>query len=255
MADRVTSFEHIGLVGHWYGFLLAGFYHFAHGDDLPDQAARAPMIVEFCRQFQVPVTDQHPELPVTAAVRERVKALLAERGLDPAELILIHPGPSWPVKEWPGESWMQLVSELRAAGHTHIAQLGVGRYMNFGIVSVEGIPGTVSLVDRLTVEECIAVISLARLFVGIDSGLLHLAACARTPSVGLFGATLPQYFYPAEFRKHFVVADVECVGCYHRLPRLHWITGCLYDIRCMKTLGVNEVLQAVLARLSPPVLR
>src|SRR5262245_5167308 len=35
VADRVTSLKPIGLVGHWYGFLLAGFYHFSHGDDLP----------------------------------------------------------------------------------------------------------------------------------------------------------------------------------------------------------------------------
>ncbi|MEP6669615.1 MAG: glycosyltransferase family 9 protein [Chthoniobacter sp.] len=255
VADRTTSLKHIGLVGYWYGFLLAGFYHFSHGDDLPGQVAREPMIVEFCHQFHTLVTDQHPQLTVSPAVLQRARRLFEERNLDPSALVLIHPGPSWTVKEWPRESWVRLVAELRAAGHTHIAQLGVARYMNFGQVAVENIPGTVSLVDALSIEECIAVISLARLFVGIDSGLLHIAACTRTPSVGLFGPTFPQFFYPVEFREGFVVADVECAGCYHRLPRLHWITGCPYDIKCMKTLGVNDVLRACLAKLSPPVLR
>ena len=36
VACRLTSLSDIGLVGHWYGFLLAGFYHFTHGDDRPD---------------------------------------------------------------------------------------------------------------------------------------------------------------------------------------------------------------------------
>jgi hypothetical protein len=50
-------------------------------------------------------------------------------------------------------------------------------------------------------------------------------------------------------RKNFVVSDVECQGCYHRLPRLHWVTGCPHDIKCMKTLPVDAVLNACLERL------
>lgn len=249
VAHRVTSLKHIGLVGHWYRFLLGGFYHFTHGDDLVDRVATESMIVEFCRQFQTPVTDEHPQIVVSPAALERVKKLLEDQNLDPSALILIHPGPSWTVKEWPHGSWELFVAQLRARGYLHIAQLGVGRYMNFGQVAVGTIGGAVSLVDLLSVEECLAVISLARLFVGIDSGLLHMAACTRTPSVGLFGATLPQHFYRADFRKDFVVADAECAGCYHRLPRLHWVTGCPHNIRCMKELPVEKVLQACLDRL------
>jgi len=248
-ADRVTSIKSIGLVGFWYRFLLGGFYHFAHGDDTPVTVAQESMVVEFCRQFGVPVTDQHPHLAVSPAVLNRMKGFLADRDLDPDDLILIHPGPSWPVKEWPLESWVELVAGLRAMGHTNIAQLGVGRYMNFGKVAVESIPGTVSLVNALSLEECVAVISSAKLFVGIDSGLLHVAASTRTPSVGLFGSTSPQFFYPASFRRHFCVSGVECAGCYHRVPRLHWVTGCPFDIRCMKTIPPDGALRACQACL------
>ncbi len=103
----------------------------------------------------------------------------------------------------------------------------------------------------LTVEECIAVIARAKLFVGIDSGLLPIAAATRTPAVGIWGSTLPQFFYPEAVRKHFVVSQVECAGCYPRLPRLHWVTGCPYDIKCMKTLSVDKVLSSALTQLQP----
>ncbi len=255
VADRVTSLESVGIVGHWYRFLLGGFYHFAHRDDTAGQVAQESMIAEFCRQFGVPTTDRHAELPVAAAVLDRVKALLTSKNLDPDSLILIHPGPSWPVKQWPYEHWTELVAALRAQGHTSIAQLGVARYVVFDQVTVEPIPGAVSLVDALSVEECIAVISLAKLFVGIDSGLLHIAAGTRTPSVGLFGSTSPQFFYEPDFRQHFVVTRVDCAGCQHRLPRLHWITGCPYDVCCMKTLGADAVLQACLASLPASIRR
>lgn len=249
IADRITTLENIGIVGHWYHFLLGGFYHFAHGDDTPGKVAQEPMITEFCRQFGLPVTDIHPHLSAGPAAHEKVQALLVRRNLDPASLVLIHPGPTWTVKEWPRENWAQLVAGLQARGFSNIAQMGVGYYMNFGHVAVEPIPGVVSLVDALSIEECIAVIARAKLFIGIDSGLLHIAVSTRTPSVGIWGSTSPQFFYAESIRKNFVVSTVDCAGCYHRLPRLHWITGCPHDIKCMKTLGVDEVLQACLAKM------
>ncbi len=259
VAHRITSLNSIGIVGYWYRFLLAGFYHFTHGDDTPDQVAQEPMVTEFLRQFDLPFSAEHPELPVAPAVRKKVLSLVAQKGLAADSLVLIHPGPSWVVKEWPHENWKLLVEELRKLGYTNIAQLGVGRHLNFGKTEVPVIPGAVSFLDVFTVEECIAVIAEAKLFIGIDSGLLHIAAGTRTPAVGIWGSTLPQFFYPEAVRKSFVVSRVECAGCYHRLPRLHWITGCPYDIKCMKTLGVDVVLRACLAELqvktrSPSVL-
>ena len=136
-------------------------------------------------------------------------------------------------------------------GFTNIGQLGVNPGMDFGKVDLPIAPGATSLVDLFEVEECIAVIARARLFIGIDSGLLHIAAATRTPSVGLFGMTLPEYRFSAKFRETFVASQIDCAGCEHRKPRLHWITGCPHDIRCMNTLEVEQVLAACLAILEP----
>ena len=249
ITDRVTSVEAIGIVGHWYNLFLGGFYHFAHGDDTPGMIASETMLAEFCHQFGLPVVEAHPHCSISPAAEEKISTLLAEKKLDENSLILLHPGPSWTVKEWPHEHWVKLVSELRARGFTSIAQLGVGRYMNFGQVAVDMIPGAVSLLDQLTIEECFAVIGRAKLFVGIDSGLLHIAACTRTPSTAVWGPTSPRFFYAEDVRKNFVVSGVECQGCYHRRPRLDWVTGCPHDIKCMKTLPVEKVLGACLTQL------
>jgi ADP-heptose:LPS heptosyltransferase len=249
VASKVTSLESIGLLGHWYSFLFAGYYHFTHGDDTPGQVAREPMVAEFFRQFDLPVTDAHPTMAVPAAAQKKVDILLAEKKLDASRLVLIHPGPSWTVKEWPREHWTKLVAGLRERGHTNIAQLGVARYMNFGEVMVTPIAGTVSLIDALSIEDCFAVIRQAKLFIGIDSGLLHIAACTRTPANSLWGPTSPEFFYGKTIHPDFVVSNIACQGCHHRLPRLHWITGCPYDVRCMKDLRVDQVLSACLALL------
>jgi ADP-heptose:LPS heptosyltransferase len=249
IADRVTSLEPIGLIGYWYQFLLAGFYQFSNSDDSPGKVNPEPMVAEFLRQFNLSVTDEHPHLAAGPLALEKVKSVLTLKNLDLASLILIHPGPSWTVKEWPHENWTRLIASLRENGFTNIAQLGVGRYMNFGKVEVPVIPGAVSLVDAFTIEESIAIIAQAKLFIGIDSGLLHIAAGTRTPAVGLFGSTSPQFLYAPSMLKNFIVSTVECTGCHYRLPRLHWITGCPYDIKCMKTLGMEEVLRVSLIKL------
>ncbi|HEY3901260.1 MAG TPA: glycosyltransferase family 9 protein [Chthoniobacter sp.] len=246
VADQVTSLKSIGQIGHWYRFLLGGFYDFAHGDDVPGRTAREPMVADFCRQFEVAITDQHPELAASPEATARARRILIGKGLDLSDLILIHPGPSWAIKEWPRELWMQLVAGLRSRGHTQIAHLGVGNYAHIGQTTVAAIPGTISLVDCLSIEECIAAISLARLVVGIDSGLLHIAASTRTPAVGLFGPTDPQFFYEPEARRQFVRTEVECAGCEHRRPRLHWLMGCPYNVKCMQSIDVEQVLQKCL---------
>jgi len=81
----------------------------------------------------------------------------------------------------------------------------------------------------------------------------HIAAATRTPAVGIFGMTRPEYRFSKNFRKNFVATGVECAGCEHRKPRLHWVTGCPHDIQCMKQISVEEVLRACLAKLELPV--
>jgi ADP-heptose:LPS heptosyltransferase len=244
VADRITSVEAIGVVGYWYRFLFEGFYHFAHGDDVLHDGCKEPMVAEFCRQFGLNVEEEHPELPILPAPEERALAVLRDRNLDSSSLILIHPGPSWTVREWPHENWVRLIERLRQLGFENIGQMGVARHLDFGEVKLPIVPGTTSLINAFSVEECIAAIAQAKLFIGIDSGLLHIAAGTRTPSVGIFGMTLPEFRFSKQFRQHFVTNRVPCAGCEHRRPRLHWKTGCPYDIQCMRTLSVDEVLRA-----------
>lgn len=249
VTNRITTFRDVGLIGYWYRFLLAGFYNFASDDDKPESAPKDVYIKDFGRLFGIALEDSHPRLQIDPALLSKVKDLLRGYDLPSGPLIILHPGPSWPVREWPLENWKQLVAELRQQGFNNIVRLGVGRYSIFGQVEVETIPGALSLVDQLSLEESIALISMAELFIGIDSGLLHIAGALRIPSVGLWGPTSPHLRFADTAGQTFVIGRVECQGCQHRFPRLHWITGCPYDIKCMKSIRVEEVLQAGLKRM------
>ncbi len=252
VTERVTNLRTIGLVGHWYGWLLAGFYPFSYGDEASHTASTEIVIREYGRPFGVETGDTHPRLTINPAVLSRVKLHLSRIGSGLENLILIHPGPSWPVRTWPQEQWLELLRHLRGHGFTNIVQVGAGirNYANVGAEEFPPLPETLSLVDQLSVEETIALISLARLFVGIDSGLLHFAACTETKAVGIFGPTTPNLRFAPAFTKSFVTSRAECQGCHHRLPRLHWEKNCPHDIRCMKEIRMEEVLCVCLAELT-----
>ena len=246
--------ETMGLIGYWYRFLLNGYYHFVSEDDAHVDHT-VLYVKEFGSVFGVTVDGSHPRLEMNPAVVGRVSEILKERGIDAAtsRMVVIHPGPTLPVKEWPHERWVDLVRALRRDGFSDIVHVGLGKVLRFGDVGISEIPDAVPIVNVLTLEETITLISLGKLFVGVDSGLLHAAVSVGTAAVGLWGATSPRFLYSAEESRSSVVSTVECQGCHHRQPVLHWDTGCPYDIRCMKSIQVEEVLQVCLSRLETAV--
>lgn len=126
----------------------------------------------------------------------------AER-LIPAGSPVLALGPiaNWPGKEWPAERFAELARRLTAPG----GPLAGGRIAVFGGASSRkrtaplfaALPAerTVDLlgVDLLTAYECL---KRCALFVGNDSGTMHLAAAAGTPTLGLFGPSRESLFGP-----------------------------------------------------------
>jgi len=235
----------------FFSFLFAGIYTFTYSDEAKNSASTESVIEEYCRQHGVPVTATHPRLQIAPEILAKARRICENARLGQSRpLIAIHPGPSGPFREWNPESWTGLVQALKAAGCTQIVQLGASRSDDVGAALRATIPEVVSLINQLSLEESIAVISLCDALIGIDSGLLHIAASVGTPFVGIFGSTSPQLRFASAITRFCVVSRVSCQGCHHRVPRLHWVTGCPFDFDCMKTIQVADVLHACQASLA-----
>lgn len=248
---RVMSFPHAGLLRHRYGWLFSAFYEFPCADEKPDDFCREYVVREYADAHGVRVEDAHPRLRIAAEVQSKVDSVLraaAKEARGPA--ILIYCGPTWPVRAWPADSWKALVSELQRHGYANIFQIGVDHHFSPTSTSpLTEIPGAVSLINRFSLEETAAAIAASDLLVAVDSGMLHFAAAFQTACVGIFGSTSPQMRLPSEDTQHCVVSKVACQGCHHRIPRIHWETGCPHDAQCMKMIPVAEVLGACLRLL------
>lgn len=248
----VTSCRPIGLISYWYRWALGGFYSFGSDDDQFMSNHQEHFLQSYARRNGVTVSGEHPRLNLDPALREKAFSLRKKWNLEGHPLILIHPGPSYPVKHWPRESWKALVEQIKIATGGVVAQLGarVGSYANAAADDFQPLPDVVCLVNELSLPETIAMIAEADLLIGLDSGMLHIAASTHTPSVGLWGPTSAKFLFLEKESKFFVTSRVDCQGCHHRVPRLHWFTGCPYDIRCMKEIQPETVLRACLDALA-----
>lgn len=219
---------------------------------LPDEKTpplpreRIHLVDEFHRSFGL--EDSHEcavRLDVPAGAVRQVERRLRHEGKGVKTLIVIHTGPTWEVKEWPQKSWCELVARLTTQGRVLVIQIGEDRTAYGKSRESIRVAGAMNWIGKLTIGQTLALLSLADLFVGIDSGVLHLAGAVNTPCVGIFGPTDPACFLPRNARARGVLSDVSCLGCHHEKegPR-HWRVGCANNIQCMSDLPVARVYEA-----------
>lgn len=105
------------------------------------------------------------------------------------EFVLLNPGAGWGAKQWPAERYGEVARQLAADGLKTLVNFGPGE---------EGLAGAVETASGGTAEtftgsltQLIALTRRARLFIGGDTGPMHLAAALGIPVVGIFGPTDP----------------------------------------------------------------
>jgi lipopolysaccharide heptosyltransferase I len=154
---------------------------------------------------------------------------------------IINPGGGWPTKLWPASAYGQLADWL-SAKHDLIS------FVTYG-------PGEESLAQTVasnsqsgaarplatTLKQFIALARRAVLFIGGDTGPLHLAAASGTPIVGIYGPTSSERNGPFDKRDVTVGRELWCRADCHRRSCWHW--------ECMD-IPVSAVAHAVSTRLA-----
>jgi ADP-heptose:LPS heptosyltransferase len=127
--------------------------------------------------------------------------------------LVLGPSANWDRKVWPAERFIAAHQILtgpggQLAGARTVVLAGPGsaeRAMAAPVLAA--IPGAVDAVGALSLPECAALLSRAALFLGNDSGLMHLAAAAGAPTLGLFGPTPASEYAPVGRAAMAVLAD------------------------------------------------
>ncbi len=179
-------------------------------------------------------------LVVSAGEKEWAAEWLREQGIAPERpLLAVSPTAAYgSAKAWLPERFREVIrrwSESRPG--TAVLLLGGGSEQKRIAAIADGLPGSVlNLAGRLDLRRSIAVLSRCRLFVGNDSGLMHVAAALSVPLVAVFGPTVPGRTAPLAGRFRLLHHGADCAPCRRR--------ACPSDHRCMTAVSVDEVLAA-----------
>jgi len=198
------------------------------------------------------VRDKRLALPLSNEERERARTIIRDIGVNNGPTIVIHPGCSMlsTARRWPAERFAQLADAL---------------YQDFGgqLILLGG-PDEVPLREEvmnmmqsemprcsLSGEESItlsaAVIEQCDLFIGNDSGLMHLATAVDTPTIAIFGLTNHKAWGPytggVPGRAIVVRLNLPCMPCYFKGREIGTPEGCAHR-SCLTQLPVALVLAA-----------
>jgi heptosyltransferase-1 len=127
------------------------------------------------------------ELPKEPQAEQHISRQLAELGI--GEFAILNPGAGWGAKRWPAERYGEVAGKLADQGLASILNYGPGEEEL--VRAAEAASGGTARAMSSTITELIALTRRARLFIGGDTGPMHLAAALRVPVVAIFGPTDP----------------------------------------------------------------
>jgi len=171
---------------------------------------------------------------------EKVKKFIEENELGRSKIITIHISAGNVFRNWGVDNIVHLTNLLGQQPGVKVVLAGTSEDQEAEEeILKKSTASLLSLVGRLNLREAKELISHSSLFVGPDSGPMHIAASTSTPIVALFGPTLPAHFAPWQAKAFVVEKELDCRPCKQR--------NCIYeDFRCLRSIDPEEVYQACL---------
>jgi ADP-heptose:LPS heptosyltransferase len=184
----------------------------------------------------VAVTDVRPDCVVRPDLVEQYRAAWGD---GPNIVVLRRAGAWTPNKDWPMAYWDGLVARL--CRDYRVIEIGEPAR-----TVVDALPGRyIDLRGATDLDALVAVVSAADLYVGPDSGPMHIAAAAGRRAVVICGGydAAVNIIYPTST---ILSETPPCAPCWLRTP-------CPHDLKCLSAISVDAVANAVVTALGSPL--
>jgi heptosyltransferase-3 len=189
------------------------------------------------------VAHETPEMHVTPDIQKSAADILKQESV-PSEwpIIAIQPFSLWRYKEWNADKYIQLIHRMISAYRVSVVITGsqddsvMAKDLVDRCEDGAGMGRQVfNLVGKTSLGQLAALIQSCRLFIGVDSAGMHIAAAVGTPTVVIFGPSAPASWAPVGNHHAVVQKDLSCIPCRQK--------GCDGSeiSRCLEELTVDEV--------------
>lgn len=156
------------------------------------------------------------------------------------KLVVLAPGSVWNTKRWTLEGYEKLAADF-SENNFRVVLIGTKQEQEICQKIADRVNGVENKAGQTSLSELFALLKNAQVLFCNDSGAMHLAAVAGTPTVSIFGPTvLKQGFMPWNSRSIVVQQSLPCRPCGR-----HGGKKCpIGTHECMKGISSNEVLKA-----------
>jgi ADP-heptose:LPS heptosyltransferase len=223
-----------------------GFEVSQHALFLREQALHLPQVRESVRIYRSIATklslDSYREarLPVSESSRNQIAGLLLRHGITDKECyVVMHAGAKRQTNQWPREWYAYVADEVIRRWGTRVVLTGSPSELSLveHIIKLMHESSTV-LCGQIDLPRMAALLERSSLYIGNDTGPMHLAATVGTPTVSIFSARdFPERWYPAGLGHSVLRRDVPCSPCFKEV--------CDQDLICLKGIQPDDVLAEV----------
>jgi heptosyltransferase II len=226
---------------------FAGEARFILLNDVRFGEKKLPRMVDRCAMLALPRGAALPPdwpLPELAVPASEIAAWRIRRGLtEDRPIVTLAPGAVGPSKRWTTEGYAELARRLKNDGAYVWVLGGPGEKSIATEIAAQG--GALDLTGT-DLRDAIIALAAASVAISNDSGLLHVAAAAGTPSIGIFGPTSPWHWAPLNPLAAVIetTSELPCRPCHKPVCRLA-------HHRCMRDIAPEQVLaeaRSVLAK-------
>ena len=177
------------------------------------------------------------ELSILAEEIDRAESSL--RGIDVSKpLVAVCAGSKDPVKVWPIERFQNLAHALRSKLNCELVMMGDQNDYQISQLILDAAGGGLNLCGKTSPRESAAVLKKCRLYVGNDTGCMHLAAAVGIPCVAIFSSRdVPGKWYPYGKNHRVFRTQIACQGCMFKKCEA-------LNMECIKRIAVAEVYQS-----------
>jgi len=197
----------------------------------------------FAEFLGCPVAAEDFRVVSDSAARERVERFLEEHGAGSGRpIVYANPAARWTTKYWTVDAWAELADLLIARAGAAVVFAGSAAdapYIDRIVRVMTKRP--IVAAGKLALADAVALIEVSAVYVGVDSGPMHIAAFAGTPVIALFGPTDPAKVGPYG-SGHRVIQrrELDCLGCRLRMCS---------NRRCLERIAALDVFEEASALL------
>jgi heptosyltransferase-3 len=195
--------------------------------------------LEALKPMSIQAGSKDPQLWLTPEEANSADDLLDQLGVQRSQsIVILQPGARYWFKAWPPERFAELADRLTSQ---YGCQVLIGGSRQEGDLAQQirqmAKSRPIIMAGRTTIKQFAAIAKKSALFVGNDSGAMHIASAVGTPVVALFGPSSPVEWGPRGGATEVIYKGLDCRTCFHPTCQRG-------EQNCMKLIAVDEVMSA-----------